>query len=534
MGKKRTKVLIYCVIICVVFISGCYGYSKVINNKTSVVFKNDKKVSAEKVNMDVSIKETGSIYASVSKDIVPNNNGKIKDLNAKVGDIVQSGTKLFVSDNEEIIKNMKDAQENLDKQKSNLENDTKNYKDLLVRINASINDANTALSNVYNQRNKMPVISSINEELLKAINEIQGNLDKQNSSLENDIKMYSDLLTKINSGIENVETVLNKLYDELNKILVKSPVDGVVIAVKHNNGDSIRENNFEKDRDVILTILDRNNSNKELQIAANYDGVLNNLNLKVGDSVKAGEMLFTIGNDIFIQSIQRAQANLEKQKSALEELKNSKYLELDKLNISDAEIQLNSAMDAMNKMTITAPITGLITAVNNKNGDNVSAINTIWTSNPGIGQPTKPALTIVDPDTMKVKVPVDELDIERIKEGQKTEIRVDAVSGKVYEGTVESIPEIGITINGVTTYNVVVSIQNREDIKIGMSANVDIVVDSKDDVLAVPADVVIEKDNKRYVKNENDNLIEVKTGIENENYIEILDGIKEGEEVLRA
>jgi HlyD family secretion protein len=185
-------------------------------------------------------------------------------------------------------------------------------------------------------------------------------------------------------------------------------------------------------------------------------------------------------------------------------------------------------------MTITAPITGLITAVNNKNGDNVSAINTIWTSNPGIGQPTKPALTIVDPDTMKVKVPVDELDIERIKEGQKTEIRVDAVSGKVYEGTVESIPEIGITINGVTTYNVVVSIQNREDIKIGMSANVDIVVDSKDDVLAVPADVVIEKDNKRYVKNENDNLIEVKTGIENENYIEILDGIKEGEEVLRA
>jgi Membrane-fusion protein len=466
MKKRLIKALTACLIIGTAFAS---GYNKFYVNRAAATTNNSKIVTAKKMDMQVGIQGTGSVYAAVSKDISANNSGVLKDLNVKVGDTVEAGSKLFVSDSDDLRQSLSDAQANLDKQKLALANDSDSYNNSIAKANAAVTDAQAALNNAKDQLNKTSATSLVTD----------------------------------------------------------------VVAEESNNGAS-RSSSSSRN-------LDRESS------------VSNSSVLK--------------------QNVEKAQSNLDKQNAALAALKNSNKLQIDSLNVSDAQIGLNSAQDAVNKMTVTAPIGGLVIAVNNSNGDNVSASggsaqggsNTVassastqtgsksstsmknssssgqnsgsnsgQTNSTSSSQSNGTIITIIDPTSLKVKVAVDELDMEKIQVGQKAQIRFDASSDKVYEGTVEAIPQTGTTTNNVTTYDVVVSIDNPKDIKIGMSANVNILVDSKADTLVIPADALIEKDSKKYVMDENKNLIEVRTGIENENYIEILEGVTDGETLIES
>jgi HlyD family secretion protein len=100
---------------------------------------------------------------------------------------------------------------------------------------------------------------------------------------------------------------------------------------------------------------------------------------------------------------------------------------------------------------------------------------------------------------MKVDVQVDELDISKVKVGQSANISFDAISDKAYTGTVQSISQMGTTTNNVTTYDVIVGVNNPDGVKLGMNANVSINVTSKADALTIPIEALIERNNKKYV-----------------------------------
>jgi HlyD family secretion protein len=188
---------------------------------------------------------------------------------------------------------------------------------------------------------------------------------------------------------------------------------------------------------------------------------------------------------------------------------------------------------------------------------------------------------------------VDELDIQKVKAGQKAEIKLGAIADKVYEGTVEEIALTGTTSNNVTTYDVVVAISNPESVKLGMNANVSILVESKENILVIPAEALVERNGSKFVmvadstntsnsssqqanteaggnggkQTQNNNqstgnsqgmtangrqgvnsgnrtanaggatassgkLVAIKTGIENQNYIEVTEGLTEGQQIL--
>lgn len=537
MKKKLIKALIACLIVSTASTGGYYGYNKFFSGSSVTAANSYKVVEAKKMNMQIGIQGTGNVYAGVSKEVAANNNGVLKDLSVKVGDTVEAGTKLFTSDSDDLRQSLEDAQSNLDKQKLTLENDTNSYNDSLAKANAAISDAQTALNNAN---------------------------------------------------------------DQLNKMTVTSPVSGRIVAINNRNGDEIKggtvaagiqygksSNRNGSEATVVMIIEDGSNPTKKVEIKPNNEGVLKNLSLKIGDSVQPGQTLFVSDSDALRQNVEKAQSSLDRQNTALTDLKNSNKLEIDSLNISDAQTQLNSTSDAVNKMTVTAPIGGVVTVVNNSNGDNIqtssvggssqssssssgqsssrsggqsnssgqntnsqnsggqnTSSSSTQTGSTSSSQTTSSIITIVDPNSMKVKVQVDELDIAKIKQGQKAEVKFDALKDKVFEGEVESIPQTGTTTNNVTKYDVVVSITNPTDIKIGMSANVNILTDSKDDTLAILAEALTEKDGKKYVMVQNGStsgnitndgkLVEVKTGIENEKYIEILEGINENEKLLAA
>lgn len=512
MKSKLIKLLIACLIVGATVGGGYYGYNKLFASKPTVAANQFITATAKKMNIEVNVQGTGTAFAAVSKDIAPNNDGALKELNLKVGDSVKKDQQLFISDSEQLKQNVTKA---------------------------------------------------------------QANLDKANSALTNDKNSNTNAIDTGNAAIVDGQNKLNAAVEQVNKMTVKASAAGVVTAVNYSNNSRIDQGK------TALTIED-SSTKKILQVMAPNNGVIKSLNVKVGDTVKIGEQLFVAESDALKQNVVMAQRNLDMQKSALENAQSDIKPAMDVLNINDAQNQLNYAIAQQNKMVVTSPISGMITAENNSNGDNIQTSNSI--------------LTIVDTSSMKIKVSVDELDIDKVKIGQKADIKFDAIKDKSYKGTVESISLSGSASGGVTTYDVVLTLDDSTNVKVGMNANVNILINSKENALTIPVEALINRNGNMYViiqsadsgtansksnnssqssaqggtqgwqsqlgnngqSNRNNGqrnrtsqgnntggnttvnipgngrLVPIKVGLQNENYVEVLQGITEGEKILIA
>lgn len=212
------------------------------------------------------------------------------------------------------------------------------------------------------------------------------------------------------------------------------------------------------------------------------------------------------------------------------------------LEIQQAQLDLENTKSKLEKTSITSPIDGVIATQNLKVGDEIS--------NSEAG--TKVAATVIDPNQMQIVVPIDELDINKIKLGQKANIYLDSMPDNTYDGQVSKISTYGKTTSGVTTYSVTISIKSEEIMRVGMTANVKILVGQKENVLLLPSTAVqYQNDNKVVIsstqtnsaantKNSTSNLAsmlltnskEITTGSMNEQYVEIASGLQEGDTVL--
>ena len=294
-------------------------------------------------------------------------------------------------------------------------------------------------------------------------------------------------------------------------------------------------------------------------IVSNNNGIVNGLNVKEGDMVKEGDTICKVESSDITDQVNKAQLTLDQQNLQLQNAKSDQVAQ-QTLAVEQAQEDLNSKINQENNMTLTAPITGMITNETIGNGDNIQSGKTI--------------LTVVDNTSLKIKVSIDELDIAKVQVGQKAEIKFDALTGKTYDGNVDSISQVGTSSNGVTTYDAVISIKNPDGVKIGMNANVNILVSDKQDALTIPTEALIQRNGKDYVmipqsttssqgastdnsantKKQNGNgnsqygsgsgnsktttgqskgkLVQVQIGLENANMVEITSGLKVGDKVL--
>jgi len=382
------------------------------------------------------------------------------------------------------------------------------------------------------------LFASDSDEIRQTLEKAATNVDKQNVSVTNSKNNLNSQIVQAQLSVADAQNSLNAAVSQVNKMTSTAPVSGTVSVINNSNEEAIQSGKS------VIVITD--SQGKTVQVVANNNGTIKGLSVSVGTSVTSGQKLFTSDSDDLRQAVTKAQNNLDKQKAALSASQSSST---DTSGLTDAQSQYATAADQVSKMTVTSPIDGVVAAAANVNGDALQSGKTV--------------LTIVDSSSIKVKVAVDEMDINKIIVGQKTQIKFDAVSDQTYEGAVESIAQTGTSSNNVTTYDVVVSVSNPTNIKVGMNANVTILIDSKDDALTVPTDALVDKDGSKYVmvasstSDSSSNttnisttaksgtasrasgtysgggqLVKVTTGLKNENFVEILDGLTEGEKVL--
>jgi HlyD family secretion protein len=239
-----------------------------------------------------------------------------------------------------------------------------------------------------------------------------------------------------------------------------------------------------------------------------------------------------------------------------------------KYSIAGAMAGLSQAQENLQRTTIIAPTSGIISQLNVKKGERV--VGTAQMAGTEM-------LIIADMSRIEVRVDVSETDISKVKIGDTTVIDADAYRNRKFKGIVSKIAvssaksalSAGGGTDQVTNYTVHILIlpSSYEDLseklgkgkfpfKPGMSASVEIMTNRQENILSVPVNAVTTRDWPDSLKKLDEaasitneirqvvfifddktkkvTLRDVKTGLQDNKYLEITEGLKENEQVVTA
>jgi multidrug efflux pump subunit AcrA (membrane-fusion protein) len=199
-----------------------------------------------------------------------------------------------------------------------------------------------------------------------------------------------------------------------------------------------------------------------------------------------------------------------------------------KLNLQTSLVSLGNSQDNFLDTIILAPFDGTVVSVGVKKNDVLSAQD--YTS--------KSTIQLVDTTAIKFEGLVDEIDILKVKTGQKARITIDAMPNKVFTGRVSFISPYGeASTSNVVQFAVTLQLDpSQAELKGGLTATADIEIETTKDALLVPLRAVTTTPQETFVtiSNETTGQTEkrkVTLGRQNLQFAEVLSGLNEGEKV---
>ena len=182
-------------------------------------------------------------------------------------------------------------------------------------------------------------------------------------------------------------------------------------------------------------------------------------------------------------------------------------------------LQLKMREDDLKKLTVSAPFSGILTLQNVKEGDYVMA-NTL-------------VARVVDTSSYMVTVEVDELDVPRIRNGQRATVAFDAWPEKRLSAVVSRI--VPQTDRVTKTSKIYLTLDHPAvDIQAGMTATANIIYNIRPNALLVRKSSLFEENSQSYVwKIEKGKLIKqpIRIGASDMTFVEVLQGLKKGDRI---
>ncbi|HMH79602.1 MAG TPA: efflux RND transporter periplasmic adaptor subunit [Candidatus Acidoferrum sp.] len=335
----------------------------------------------------------------------------------------------------------------------------------------------------------------------------------------------------------------------LSKAEIKSKASGIVKKIYVDYGDRVKAGQIlaELDKIQLEAVVRESRANLEAATAAKESSLASLERNKVdaeGPDVpflklgmdRANQMLKdgVMSKSVVEDAQKNYQLALNKQMSAQRNLAVSRA-EIAKAEAQQAQAQasLDNALEDLRNSTIVSPIDGLVLSRDVNVGDAVSSILIL-------GSQATPIMTLGDVSEVYVQGKVDEADIGKVYLNQPARIVVESFKDKKFEGKVTKISPQGKEKDNVTTFEVRVSISNPGgELKANMSANAEILLEEKKNVLMAPeAAMIYDKDRNAKIeipdaKGPNGKKkVDVKLGISNGVKTEILAGLNEKQQVV--
>lgn len=220
--------------------------------------------------------------------------------------------------------------------------------------------------------------------------------------------------------------------------------------------------------------------------------------------------------------VQLAQANSSL--ASLQEGPTAQALASAAAELAQAEIALADAQERLDGATVTAPIDGVVTAVNAAPGEYASGV----------------LVELADLNSLELLLAVDEIDIGQIAKGQPVAITLETWPDLIIDGEVREIgPQANINpATGLVSYDVYLSMAPAEvGVKIGMSANASLITSAKQGVLLVASKAIrIDRTAGSYsvelVQGEQVTELPISVGLRTGQYTEVTGGLNEGDVLL--
>lgn len=261
-------------------------------------------------------------------------------------------------------------------------------------------------------------------------------------------------------------------------------------------------------------------------------GTVTAVPVAVGQTVTAGQTLATVDTLQLTADLLQAKATLADAQAKLADASGSAQVAAAQAQVDVAQSGVDTAQAAMDDATLTAPVAGLLTAVNLEVGDAVGGGD-------GPSADTEAPFTVVGTDAWEVVVTVSDADVALIEVGDQAEVTLDGATEPVF-GTISEIGLLSTSDTGVAAYPVTVAITGDQDgLHDGVAAEVELVYERRTDVLTVPSlAITTAEDGTTTVQQTGDDgeLVDVPvtTGETSGGVTEITEGLVEGDEVVLA
>ena len=210
-------------------------------------------------------------------------------------------------------------------------------------------------------------------------------------------------------------------------------------------------------------------------------GRVSEIDVKLGQSVNAGQTLAKIDNTALEDALKQAQASLQQQKD---------FGTQDAINV--AQNQVNTAQHNLDNATLTAPHAGVVTAINGAVGGMTTGGGS--GSSGGGGSSAVGFIQIVDRSSLQVQANVNESDIGGVAVGHAVSFTVNAYGSRTFHGTVSAIAPLGQNASNVVTYPVTINVDMKSipgaNVLPGMTASVTITIATHSNALLVPVDAI--------------------------------------------
>jgi RND family efflux transporter MFP subunit len=276
------------------------------------------------------------------------------------------------------------------------------------------------------------------------------------------------------------------------------------------------------------------NPNEQIDLTFKTTGILENINVDLGDSVEKGQTLATIDAGTLLSQLRQAQEQLTYQKEILNNMKKHtstyKYeqREAQKALMNQAQAGIDIILDQLENVNIISPIDGIVIKRNADPGETV-VLNL-----------NSPVLTVAPKGDMIIESNIPESDVAKLQIGQKAKVTFDALtSDDIFDAVVWKIDPAATVIQDVVYYRIKLQLSNLDEcLKVGMSANIDIHTAQADDVVTIPSRAIQTESDEKYAQVLNVdgvtvNKVKIQTGLEgDEGMVEVKSGLKEGEKVI--
>ncbi len=497
MKKKAIKKWIKRIII--IAILGFLGYS-LLKPRPHVI--NYRTVAADVGDIKVVISGAGTVETATSRNASSNVTAKITKLYYDEGDYVSKGTILARLDSKDYQMQINTQKNSIEQAKISKQASNRQVENLMVVSNGTgfirnltISEGSYLVTNSKVCEITVPNKYEITLQFLASNSSKISIGDKANiflldsySYIDGEVSYVGSEKTVLNTG-SNVIDVIIKVEDP------RYVLDGLraEASIKTLSGIELTSANpsyFAAARDT--------------QVLSGSTGKVTKLYVKEGQEIKEGDIICELQNEDLNDSIQNTN-----------------------ISIKNLEQQLEYSESKLADYVIRADMAGTITSQKVKEGDWIQVGMTLC--------------TISDLDTYEFKLPIDELDISKVKLNTKVKVTLDALEetkDNPIEGTIVKLPLEGVTVGGVTDYYVTVQIPYVEGLLIGMNADGDITIKESLNATRIPIECVEKEDGKYYVQLvtgvSGDTIVdrEVEIGIKDNNYYEITKGLESGDKVV--